>query len=76
MNYLDNIFDNDVLNKNIINDIINNINKIELGFIISKHNSVRLNIRIICTHCIDNNIIFTEDQLNKINDIINKIKYG
>lgn len=67
--------DNDVLNKNIIKDIINNINKIKLGFVISKADVDKLTYGIISSHCIENKNIFNKEQISNINNIINMIGY-
>lgn len=65
-----------ILQNNIINNNIKTIKQNEFGFI-DFDNHIDINtINNMCLHCLQNIDIFTEEQLNKIKHIINKIHYG
>lgn len=67
--------------KNIVNDYkvllgtmqVNNIEAATFGFVNNNCDTMLFSILI---HCMENIGIFNEDQVNNINNLINKIVYG
>lgn len=56
-----------------INNI--NINRANAGFVNTDCDFVKTMFSSICIHCLNNLFIFNNEQINNLNNIINRIKY-
>ena len=52
---------------------INIINKNEAGFRTSVEDNRKLIIGCMCFHCMENMVIFSDKQIDNINNIVNKL---
>ena len=73
-NYFVNIVSENTKNQLIdINKI--NIDRLKVGFVPDTCDYIKTLLSVMCVHALENSLIFTDERLNNINDLINKLSY-
>lgn len=72
------VIDNIITNTHDLVVKINNINlrRAESGFVNNDCDYTRTMLTTICLHALQNNLIYTEDRLKNIVELIDRIGYG